>query len=410
MRPPIGTLRWIAPAMIIAVLVAGVRSGRAARPRGPGFRAVDSGSVAHPVGAVRPPSATPTLSATPSPTPDPAAVPGPGRRDEPRGAGRPAGDGRDQLRRAGQHDRANPGGDPRGQRDPARQLDGRGGRRPGGWSAMSGTRPAGPRACATLLAVDQEGGLVQRLKGPGFDRIPAAQGPGRAVRRGADRGRAAGAVSFGRGRHRRQPGSGGRRGAGRPGLAQRADRPAGPRLRRVAAGTVAAKTSAFIDGHGPGRHRDGGQALPGPRAGCAATPTSPAGWSTDQTTRRNDPALRGFRASVDAGVDMVMVSSAYYSKIDPEHRAAFSPVIIDTLLRGDLGFDGVVISDDLSAAAMSDLDAGGAGDAVRPRRRRPGDHRRPGRGARDGRCAAAGRRGRVRSPSGCARARPGWWR
>ena len=36
------------------------------------------------------------------------------------------------------------------------------------------------------------------------------------------------------------------------------------------------------------------------------------------------PALAGFGDGIDAGVDMVMVSSAYYSKIDAEHRAAFS--------------------------------------------------------------------------------------
>ena len=52
---------------------------------------------------------------------------------------------------------------------------------------------------------------------------------------------------------------------------------------------------------------------------------------------------------------MVMVSSAIYAKIDPDHRAADSPVVIGQMLRGDLGFDGVVISDDLAAAAMEDL-------------------------------------------------------
>jgi beta-N-acetylhexosaminidase len=46
------------------------------------------------------------------------------------------------------------------------------------------------------------------------------------------------------------------------------------------------------------------------------------------------------------------VSSAFYSKIDDEHRAAFSSMIINDMLRKDLGFTGVVISDDLAAVAM----------------------------------------------------------
>jgi beta-N-acetylhexosaminidase len=47
-----------------------------------------------------------------------------------------------------------------------------------------------------------------------------------------------------------------------------------------------------------------------------------------------------------------MMSSAFYRKIDDDHRAAYSSVIIDEMLRADLGFSGVVISDDLAAAAM----------------------------------------------------------
>jgi beta-N-acetylhexosaminidase len=49
---------------------------------------------------------------------------------------------------------------------------------------------------------------------------------------------------------------------------------------------------------------------------------------------------------------MVMVSSAFYSKIDAEHKAAFSPMIMEEMLRKDLRFSRVVISDDLAAAAM----------------------------------------------------------
>jgi beta-N-acetylhexosaminidase len=75
----------------------------------------------------------------------------------------------------------------------------------------------------------------------------------------------------------------------------------------------------------------------------------------DKRTTRHDAALGGFQAAINAGVDMVMVSSAFYSKIDDEHRAAFSSVIMGEMLRGDLGYSGVVISDDLAAAAMRTL-------------------------------------------------------
>ncbi len=78
----------------------------------------------------------------------------------------------------------------------------------------------------------------------------------------------------------------------------------------------------------------------------------------DSSTTRTDPALAGFTAATKAGTDMVMVSSAYYSRIDAKHRAAFSRVVIGQMIRRDLGFDGVVISDDLSAVAMRDLAPG----------------------------------------------------
>jgi beta-N-acetylhexosaminidase len=54
---------------------------------------------------------------------------------------------------------------------------------------------------------------------------------------------------------------------------------------------------------------------------------------------------------IDAHADFVMVALALYTKIDPTHLAAFSPVVITQMLRGTMGFQGVVISDDLGATA-----------------------------------------------------------
>jgi beta-N-acetylhexosaminidase len=44
------------------------------------------------------------------------------------------------------------------------------------------------------------------------------------------------------------------------------------------------------------------------------------------------------------------MSTAIYTKLDANHPAAFSSTIIGGLLRGQLGFQGLVISDDLGAA------------------------------------------------------------
>ena len=71
----------------------------------------------------------------------------------------------------------------------------------------------------------------------------------------------------------------------------------------------------------------------------------------DAVTTANDPYLGSFRAAIGAGVPFVMVALATYTRIDPAHLAAFSPLVIGGLLRGDLGFRGVVMSDDLGATA-----------------------------------------------------------
>lgn len=52
---------------------------------------------------------------------------------------------------------------------------------------------------------------------------------------------------------------------------------------------------------------------------------------------------------------MVMVSLATYKLIDPNNPAAFSPAIVTDMLRRGAPFDGVVISDSLSAGAVSSI-------------------------------------------------------
>jgi beta-N-acetylhexosaminidase len=59
--------------------------------------------------------------------------------------------------------------------------------------------------------------------------------------------------------------------------------------------------------------------------------------------------LPPFEAAVDAGVPMVMVGHLLYPAIDPHNPASLSGDAIG-VLRRDLGFDGVIITDDLAMA------------------------------------------------------------
>jgi beta-N-acetylhexosaminidase len=62
--------------------------------------------------------------------------------------------------------------------------------------------------------------------------------------------------------------------------------------------------------------------------------------------------LPPFGAAIDAGVPMVMVGHLVYPAIDPERPASLSKDAIN-MLRGDLGFDGVVVTDDLAMAGAT---------------------------------------------------------
>ena len=75
------------------------------------------------------------------------------------------------------------------------------------------------------------------------------------------------------------------------------------------------------------------------------------GVAKDSDITADDEYLEPFRKGIEAGADSVMISSAIFTQIDPDQEGVFSKKIITGMLRGDLGFDGVVISDDLGAAA-----------------------------------------------------------
>jgi beta-N-acetylhexosaminidase len=64
-----------------------------------------------------------------------------------------------------------------------------------------------------------------------------------------------------------------------------------------------------------------------------------------RTVLQND--LAPFQAAVEAGVPMVMVGHLIYPVLDTERPTSLSPVAIGLLRENLLGFDGVVVTDDL---------------------------------------------------------------
>ncbi|WP_425246481.1 glycoside hydrolase family 3 N-terminal domain-containing protein [Streptomyces sp. NEAU-NA10] len=64
--------------------------------------------------------------------------------------------------------------------------------------------------------------------------------------------------------------------------------------------------------------------------------------------------LAPFRAAVDAGVPMLMSAHVVFPALDPDRPATLSPRVLSELLRGELGFDGVLVSDALEMKAIAD--------------------------------------------------------
>jgi beta-N-acetylhexosaminidase len=71
------------------------------------------------------------------------------------------------------------------------------------------------------------------------------------------------------------------------------------------------------------------------------------------TASQLGPGLKPYRAAVTNGVPLVMLSNAVYTAYDRGHAAGWSRVIGSHLLRGQLGFRGVTITDSLDGAAHS---------------------------------------------------------
>lgn len=201
-------------------------------------------------------------------------------------------------------------------------------------------------ASGMLIAVDQEGGTVQRLKGPGFDtmasareqaKLPASELAAEAKRWGGQLAEAGVQLA----------------------LAPVADvvpadrtstnEPIG-KLGRGYGSTpeaVAGHVVAFVTGMDAAGVATSPKHFP--NLGRVVGNTDFVSTVVDDETTRDDPALEPYRQAIEAGVETVMVATAFYTKIDPDAPAAFSPAVVG-ILRDDLGFDGVIVSDDLGVA------------------------------------------------------------
>lgn len=198
-----------------------------------------------------------------------------------------------------------------------------------------------------LVSVDQEGGTVQRLQGEGFTRIPSAREQAELPDGELAKQSATWAAEL--------------KEAGVDyNLAPVADvvpvdrrntnAPIGKLKRDYGSEpvTVGAKVTEFIDGMHEAGVLTSVKHFPG--LGQVEVNTD-FGVARDTAVTADSDVIGPFRTAIEAGADSVMVSSAIFTKIDPDNEGVFSSAIVTDLLRGTIGYTGVVIADDLGAAA-----------------------------------------------------------
>jgi len=225
----------------------------------------------------------------------------------------------------------------------------------GGWHGGAGsvetvtTRLQAAAGGDLLVAADQEGGQVQQLRGAGFTRIPSARTQATGAPASEERNVRAWSREL--------------LAAGVnvnlapvadtvPSSLGAANQPIGRYRRDFAPGspkTNAAYAAAFVRGSLAAGVAPTAKHFPGLGRVTGNTDVTASG-ITDRTTSADDAYLAPFSAAVEAGAPLVMVSSARYPRLDPDNQAVFSRAVITDLLRERIGFDGVVITDDVGVA------------------------------------------------------------
>lgn len=108
---------------------------------------------------------------------------------------------------------------------------------------------------------------------------------------------------------------------------------------------------SFIAGHRAHGVATAIKHFPGHGSSTADTHLS----AVDVTESFKDSELVPYRCLINEGVvDMVMVGHLRHRSFDPELPASLSAKMIDGLLRGEMGFDGVVVTDCLDMAAAAE--------------------------------------------------------
>ncbi|MEK5477662.1 beta-N-acetylhexosaminidase [Paenibacillus sp. FSL R5-0407] len=70
--------------------------------------------------------------------------------------------------------------------------------------------------------------------------------------------------------------------------------------------------------------------------------------------RLKELELVPFQDAIENGTDMVMVAHLLLPKLDPDHPSSFSKAVIHDLLREELGYKGVIITDDMTMGAITE--------------------------------------------------------
>jgi beta-N-acetylhexosaminidase len=219
-------------------------------------------------------------------------------------------------------------------------------------AAQALATPGNTAGVRFFVAANQEGGVIQALQGPGFSTIPSAVDQGRldpGVLRADARGwgqqmaRAGVNLNFAPVMDVVPAGT------------EQQNQPIGALQREFGndPATVGSHGVAFLQGMERSGVTTVAKHFPG--LGRVIGNTDVTSGVVDSVTTPDDPYLDSFRQAIHAGVPIVMVALATYTKIDPDHLAVFSPVVMG-LLRDTFGFRGVIVSDDLGATvAVADI-------------------------------------------------------
>jgi beta-N-acetylhexosaminidase len=70
--------------------------------------------------------------------------------------------------------------------------------------------------------------------------------------------------------------------------------------------------------------------------------------------RLEEVELRPFRYAIDHGLQAIMTAHVHYPALDPTNPATLSHTILSGMLRQQMGFSGVILSDDLEMRAIAD--------------------------------------------------------